>query len=424
MEQFFNCEVHCQCSPAVLAARPPSFRNLSHRQKSFQSKSSKPRNVFHPMFRTLLTIVALAAAPAFPQAQAGAQNTQTAAPVQTPHSPVIVPPQGVQPVAPDAPVITIHGICQKGDPAALEKSDACSLVLTRAQFENMVSSMNMTGQPYAPSALRGFATGYATLLALAQAGEKEGVEKDPRFQELMQMARIRALAESYRRALQEKFGNPPPEEIEQYYRQNLSKFEQVRIERIQIPKVNPKRPQEKRPEFEKKARQLATELRDRAAKGEDMTSLQVEAYVSLGLAMQPPQTELPVSPRPAFLPNVEQDIKALKPGEVTKIEIEPSGFNIYKLRGRTTLTLDQAKPQIVREISQQKVDAALKSATSGVIPDLNEQYFNPRANGGVQAPRQPSRMLPPGAVPSNRPNRTGTPSGTPPPAATPLPSPK
>lgn len=378
----------------------------------YKSFPSKPRNVFHPMFRNLLTICVLAAAPSF--AQAPSQQ----APAQNAH-----PPQAVQPVAPDAPVVTIHGVCGQGQASTPEKSDSCSLVLTRAQFENMVSSMNMTNQPYTPPALRGFATGYATLLALAEAGEKEGVDKDPRFQEVMHMARTRALAESYRRHLQEKFGNPAPEEIERYYQQNLSKFEQVRIERIQIPKVNPKRPQEKRAEFEKKSREVATELRDRAAKGEDMTSLQVEAYVSLGLAMQPPQTELPVSPRPTFLPNVEQDIKALKQGEVTKVEIEPSGFNIYKLRGRATLTLDQAKPQIVREISQQKMDAALQSATSGVRSDLNEQYFNPGATGGVQ-PRQPARMLPPGAVQSNRPNATAAPSGTPLPAAAPSSSPK
>lgn len=400
----------------VICAHPP---------QSFSKQVTPSQGMFfNPMFRNLLlTIFALAAAPALLQAQAGTPNTQAAAPVQPPHPPV-VPPQTVQPVAPDAPVITIHGICPKGDAATLEKSDSCSLVLTRAQFENMVSSMNMTNQPYTPPALRGFASGYATLLALAEAGEKEGVDKDPRFQELMQMARTRALAESYRRHLQEKFGNPPQEEIEQYYQQNLSKFEQVRIERIQIPKVNPKRPQEKRPEFEKKARQLATDLRERAAHGEDMTSLQVEAYVSLGLAMQPPQTELPVSPRPTFLPNIEQDIKALKQGEVTKVEIESSGFNIYKLRGRTTLTLDQAKPQIVREISQQKVDAALQSATSGVRPDLNEQYFNPRATGGAQPPRQPARMLPPGAGQANRPSTTTAPSGAPVPAATPSSSPK
>jgi parvulin-like peptidyl-prolyl isomerase len=273
--------------------------------------------------------------------------------------------------------------------------------------------------------LRGFATGYPTVLALANAGEKEGVDKDPRFQEFMKIARTRALADSYRRFLQEKYGNPPPEEIAQYYNQNLSRFEQLRIERIQIPKVNPKRPQDRRVEFEKKARQLATDLRERAAKGEDMTALQVEAYTSLGLNFQPPQTEMPVNPRPTFQPAVEKDINALKAGEVTKVEFEASGFNIYKVRGRNTLPLEAAKAQIVREISQQKVDAALKAATDGVHSDLNEQYFSQRP-GGAQPPRVPARMLPPGAVQTNRPNAPGPaaiPSGNPAPAATPASSP-
>src|SRR5437660_12103618 len=104
----------------------------------------------------------------------------------------------------------------------------------------------------------------------------------------------------------------------------------MKIDRIQIPKVNPKRPQERRAEFEKNARELAGEIRERAAKGEDITALQLEAYNSLGLGVQPPQTEMTTNPKPTFQPNVEQDINALRPGEVTKVEVELSGFNIYK----------------------------------------------------------------------------------------------
>jgi hypothetical protein len=290
------------------------------------------------------------------------------------------------------------------------------LVLTRAQFEALVSSINVTNQPYQPPALRGFATDYATLLALAKAGQKEGVDKGPRFQELMTIARTRALAESYRRFLQEKYGNPSSEEIEQYYKQNVSKFEQMRIERIQIPKVHPKRPQERRPEFEKKARQLAGEIRERAARGEDITSLQVEVYNTLGLNFQPPQTEMTTDPKPTFPVNVAQDIDALKPGEVTKVELEPSGFNIYKMRSRNTLPLEQAKAAIVREISRKNIDAALKSATSGVSSELNEQYFNPRSP--MPPSRIPARILPPGASA----NRPGVPVAAPIPSGTPAPA--
>ena len=107
-----------------------------------------------------------------------------------------------------------------------------------------------------------------------------------------------------------------------------------------------------------------------------MTSLQVEVYKTLGLKAQPPQTELSNNPESATFPaNIDQDINALKAGEVTKVEFEPSGFNIYKVRSRNTISMEQARAQIVREISQKKFDDALKAATSNVHSDLNEQYF-------------------------------------------------
>jgi PPIC-type PPIASE domain len=371
------------------------------------------------MIRNFLFVCALTVAPLLAQ--------QATPPTQSSQPPAAVPggtrPQPVQPavpVAPDTPVVTVHGICPPGKTTGAEKSDSCTLVLTRMQFETLVSSINTTNQPYATPALRGFATGYGTLLALAEAGEKAGVDKEPRFQELIKIARTRALADSYRRFLQEKYGNPSNEEIEQYYKQNISKYEQMKIERIQIPKVNPKRPQERRPEFEKKARELAAEIRERAAKGEDMAALQLEAYNSLGLGIQPPSTEMATSPKPMFPPNVEQDINALKPGEVTKVEFELSGFNIYKLRSRNTVPLEQARAQLVREISQKNINAALSAATSGVHSDLNEQYFNPHVTSAPQLPKVPARLLPPGGMQSVRPVApvaAPAPSGSPAPAA-------
>jgi hypothetical protein len=46
------------------------------------------------------------------------------------------------------------------------------------------------------------------------------------------------------------------------------------------------------------------------------------------------------------------------------------------VRSRNTIPIEQARAQIVREISQKKFDDALKAATSNVHSDLNEQYFS------------------------------------------------
>lgn len=347
------------------------------------------------MIRHLQFVCVLAVAPVLTQAQAQPQQ-QVTPPTQSSQPPAAVgsKPQPVVPVAPDAPVLTVHGVCPAGQKAPTDKSDSCTLVLTRSQFEALVSSLNVNNTNYPPPALRGFATNYANILALAKAGETVGVDKDPRFLDLMTIARARALAESYRRYLQEKYAKPSDDEIAAYYKQNVDKFEQMRIERIHVPKVDPTRPQDRKPEFEKKAKQLASDIRERAARGEDVTSLQVEVYKTLGLKAQPPQTELSISPKPTFPANVEQDINALKAGEVTKVEFEPSGFNIYKVRTRNTVPMEQAKAQIVREISQKNIDDAMKAATSGVTSDLNEQYFSLRHAAPPQ--RIPPRAVPPG----------------------------
>jgi hypothetical protein len=348
------------------------------------------------MIRHLQFVCVLTVAPLLAQAQAQPPQV-TPPPAQSSQPPASVgsKPQPVQPptpVAPDAPVLTVHGVCPSGQTASADKSDSCTMVLTRAQFEALVSSLNVNNANFPPPALRGFATNYANILALAKAGETVGVDKDPRFLDLMTIARQRALAESYRRYLQEKYANPSADEIAAYYKQNVDKFEQVKIDRIHVPKVDPTRPQDRRPEFEAKARKLAGDIRERAARGEDVTSLQVEVYKTLGLKAQPPQTELSTSPKPTFPANVEQDINALKAGEVTKVEIEPSGYNIYKVRSRNTMPMEQARTLIVREISQKNIDDALKAATSGVTSDLNEQYFSLR-----HAP--PPQRIPPRAVP-------------------------
>ena len=122
----------------------------------------------------------------------------------------------------------------------------------------------------------------------------------------------------------------------------------------------------------------------------------MEVYKTSGLKAQPPQTELSTSPKPTFPANIEQDINALKAGEVTKVEFEPSGFNIYKMRNRNAIPLEQAKAEIVREISQKNIDDGLKAATSGVHSELNEQYFSLRR--AAAPPRIPPHTLPPGSM--------------------------
>jgi len=318
-------------------------------------------------------------------AQTSAQPTVASrAPVaQQPAPPAL--PQSFNPdnVPSNAAVITIHGVCPKdsattkaGSKEVPAKDSSCQTVVTKEQFNAMLAGMNISSQITNPAAMRNFAESYSQLLALANEGEKAGAENDPRFQELVRIAHIRALADSYRHGLDEKYSNPSQQEIEAYYNENISKYDSFKLERIIVPSINPSRTPAARAEHDKKVQQLAADIRERAARGEETQKLQDEVYKILALPASP-KTDLGMKRRGSFSAGIEKDILALKPGEVTKLETEMSGFNIYKLRSRDTIPLEAVKAEITRDLHQKNMESAMKAVTGNVHPELNEQFFGP-----------------------------------------------
>ncbi len=325
--------------------------------------------------------------------------------VQQPAPPL--PPQSFNPdnVASNAAVVTIHGVCPK-DAAAVKtgsKDGSCQTVITKEQFYAMLSGMSVASQITNPAAMRNFAESYSQLLALANEGEKAGAENDPRFQELMKIARLRALADSYRHSLDEKYSNPSQQEIQAYYNENISKYDSFKVERIIVPSINPSRTPAARAENDKKIQQLASDIRERAARGEETQKLQDEVYKTLALPT-PPRADLGIKRRGSFPAAIENDILALKPGEVTKLETEMSGFNIYKLRSRDTIPVEAVKAEITRDLHQKNMEAAIKAVTGSIHPELNEQFFGPtgRTSGPIlRNPQSPSGTPMPGASTGN-----------------------
>jgi hypothetical protein len=323
----------------------------------------------------------LAGASAFAQT-AGAPAGQ---PLTSAPGPQVAPPPMPQPsynpdnVAPDAAVVVVHGVCPNNSAPA--DPDACKLVITKQQFMTMIGGMNIASQLSTPSAMRSFAESYSQLLALASAGEKTGAESDPRFQELMRIARIRALAETYRHSLEEKYSNPSQQEIEAYYKENIDKYEALKVERIIVPTANFNRTPAARAEYDKKIKDLAADIRERAARGEETQKLQDEAYKALNLPASP-HTDLGQKRHGGLPAAIEKDLFALKPGEVTKLESEPSGLNIYKLRSRDTIPVEQVKGEIVRDLHKKNMEEAIKSVTGTVHSELNDQFFGPTGNRG------------------------------------------
>lgn len=283
-------------------------------------------------------------------------------------------------VHPDTIVLEIHGVCSGlGDGSS--KADPCVTQITSDQFNTMIAAIG-TSNPMmsTPAGQRTFAESYAQLLGLADAAQKAGYDKDPRFLELMRIVQIRTLADEYRRFLEDKATNPPPEEVEAYYKKNIAKYEQIKLERVIIPPVSPRRMSAASPaDASKKLKELTNEIHERAVKGEDMNVLQADAYKALGLPA-PPNADMGSRRRGTLPARLETELFALKPGEVTKVETEPAGYTIYRLRTHDIPSIDSVRPEILRDLHKQYVENTVKATMDGVNANLNMDYFGQGAN--------------------------------------------
>ena len=313
-------------------------------------------------------------------------------------------------VGPDDAVITLKGFCAD----ATQQGEACKTVISRAQFEKLAEAL----QPgMSPAIRRQLATAYSRILRMSTVAEKRGLDKQPKFEEKMNFARMQVLSGELSSALQEDAGKVTDGDIDDYYKKNEASYEQATFARIFVPRakqiVNPVvRPKagtnvgakasatastNRLPtEAQKKASEeamtkLAAGLRARAAKGEDPDTLQKEAYVAAGLPGNAPSTKVE-KVRRTTLPANHQAVMDLKPGEVSEVISDPnSGHYIYKLVSKETLSVDTVKPEIRSTISSQRYRDSMQNFQGNV--DLNDAYFGPTRNPAM--PPLPRGAKPP-----------------------------
>lgn len=332
------------------------------------------------MIRILLTFV-LAAAIAGAQQSPDANSTkhQTGSASQLPSVKSAAPA-----VQPEDPVITISGVCGENS-AKHANSSGCTTKITREQFEKLIAALALSGQPVPAGGRQQLAQTWVDLLAYEKAASATGMENSPEFQGLMELIRLRTLSEIYRRNLQMKFRTPSTQDIDDYYSQNPTNFTSIKLSRILIPRKNPAAAN--REEYEKRALQVANDLRERAAKGEDFSQLQKEGYVTLGL-ITPPATDLGIRRKASLLTEEQDEVFSVSEGGVSKVEQEPYSFVIYKIESKQLLSKEEVTDEISREISKQRLEKAYKEITSAVHPEFNQQYFAPAppVNPPVTAP--------------------------------------
>ncbi len=407
------------------------------------------------MHKSWLLCALLSGAMAWGQAQ---PERTTAPPPAPPPSGAPGAEQAPKPpaeVAEDAAVITITGVCPAGSTASktvagktkeaassAKKSAECKTVITRREFEKMASGLapNVT-----PQLKRQLASVLPRDMAMSEIAKKKGLEKTPAYQETVKFAKMQILTRELERSVQEQAEQIPQTEIEKYYKEHPETYEQFSLDRLFVPRNKQMEPEkaedeEKMTDEQRKAKEdadkakqeqgqqeldkLADSLRDRAAKGEDFTKLQKEAYEAAGMKMDAPNVNLP-KVRRTGLPPAHVGVFDLKVGEVSQVISDNGGHYIYKVVSKDALPLDQVSQEIRNTLKNQHMKDMMEKYTSSYHVETNEAYFGPPGPQGMMGrpgmappPRPRPRMMP--AQPQSAP-----PAGNPPaqpPAQQPPPS--
>ncbi len=336
--------------------------------------------------------------------QAASQKPAPAAPP----SPVGAPAPGTAPakspapeVPPDTAVITIKGLCS--NPAVDKTAANCVTTITRAEFEKIIDAV----QPSMPArSRRSFADRYAHSLVMAKKAQEMSLDKGATFDERMRLARVQILAQELGKALQDQAAQISDKDIEDYYHANITKFDEVDVDRIYVPKNrtppdNDKTPSEAeeqkfQEESEKIMKAEADKLRARAVAGDSFAKLQEQAFDAAGIKTGAPNTEMGKVRRNVLAQN-QATIMELKVGDISEVLVDPNGFFIYKVKAKSTLPLDQARDEIKATMRSQRLQDAMQAVQQSATVTLDDPYFGP------EMPARGPMMPPPGTPPPAKP---------------------
>src|SRR5262249_8884530 len=131
----------------------------------------------------------------------------------------------------------IHGLCSTATHSG-NAGGAGTTVVTKQQFDNVVNGLNAIGPQLLPLQRRPVAEGYAATLINYEAAKKAGGERDPRFVEVMRLARMRAMGDMYKAIMKEKANQVSQQEIADHYKSNPAQWEELTVQRVMLPRYN------------------------------------------------------------------------------------------------------------------------------------------------------------------------------------------
>lgn len=315
-----------------------------------------------------------------------AQKAQAPAAPGAAAQPAAQPADSSAAVPPDAPVITINGLC---DYSATGKfSDPkCKRVITRAEFDLVIELV----RPGAKSRYsRDIAHTYVDTLVKGEKGLAMGLDKKPDFAGKLEVLRLLFYAKKLNQIFEdEEWKKVTDKEIEDYYRNNPAEFLVVDIDRIFLPRFEvDDKPNESEAEkakrqqaWDKTLKEKADELRARSVAGGDFLQLQNEAYKFTGVSevTGPQEVTLKGVRRKMFDPD-QRSVMDLKPGETSlPLYDETRGYCIFRVDTKSMLPLEKVRGEIHKMFQMERVKQDMDAVQKEATVVYNDAYLGPES---------------------------------------------
>jgi len=279
-------------------------------------------------------------------------------------------------------VITLAGACKDST------QNGCVKTVTREQFEQMANAVKpgMT-----TDARHNFALQYGKILAYSDQARALGLENTPRFQEVLKFVTNQLLVEALNEHYSKEYENQPDQKIEEYYKENSSKYREADLQRIIVPS-QPAAAEVKKPTDEEQ-KAYVDKLRQQWVAGGDPATLQKEAFARMGLTGSAPDVNLK-NYVPGMIPPDQDRVFSMKAGDISQPFTDTGASYIYKMVSEKQKPLSDVKQQIAKMLHDQMMREKIQELTDAVKPELNEAYFGPEKKpeepqtGTLHAPQQ------------------------------------
>ena len=270
---------------------------------------------------------------------------------------------------PDTPVVTLKGVCEA---AKRSEGQVCNTVITREQMDQIVARLAESSPQASHKQL---AINYVRVLAASQLAEDRKLQRTPAVAaELLKrkgFGRIEVLAKAFYDQIEEAAANAPLAELQQYYANHASEFEEGEVLRLSLPASGATRNGMRLDPAIVKSE--ADALRKLAVVGYDFDQLQAQVYQDLGIAQPPPPTRLTMARRNS-MPEDQAKVFDLPPGEVTPVIESFTRLVILKLVSKRIATFESVLPEIRDRLKQERLKQEIDAAYKSVSAEFNLQY--------------------------------------------------